>query len=148
MQSLKIFSWQCNSNNVSKIHACNMIIWEQHNKLRVCTAGCLGTDLDLWLSSLTQFILTECPAPHTGPLYPLQTSRWSSGSGTGAIWTGIKGCVKFLHAWSMGLNGGDGDGVEGRALGRGRERERAEHSQQWLTNERWTVWIVSHYQST
>lgn len=59
----------------------------------------------------------------TGRLYPLQMNRWSSGSGTGAIWTGIKGCVKFLHAWSMGLNGGVGGGW-GLTLGRGRNRNR------------------------
>lgn len=69
------------------------------------------------------WVLQSVSCLQTGLLYPLQMNRWSSGSGTGAIWTGIKGCVKFLHAWSMGLNGGVGGGW-GLTLGRGRNRNR------------------------
>lgn len=100
------------------------------------------------------WVLQSVSCLQTGLLYPLQMNRWSSGSGTGAIWTGIKGCVKFLHAWSMGLNGGVewwgwwwvGANARQRQKQKPRGRERA--SEQWLTNERWTAWIVSHYQST
>ena len=50
----------------------------------------------------------------------------------------------------MGLNGGVGESG-GAAHGAGTESELEQAvrthrgSEQWFTNERWTVWIVSHY---